>query len=173
MTQGPEQPDPHDETAPISFGKSTDGPPPPPTPQAPPSWGPPPADPSGPQQHGQPYGQQQGQPYGQAPQPGQPYAPYPGFPGGAPYGASPAAPYGVHPMTGIPYSEKSKIVAGLLQILLPLGIGRFYTGDTGIGVAQLLVTIFTCGIGALWPVIDGIIILASDSKDAQGLMLRS
>jgi TM2 domain-containing membrane protein YozV len=65
------------------------------------------------------------------------------------------------------------VVAGLLQILVPFGIGRFYIGDTGIGVAQLLVTIFTCGIGALWPVIDGIIMLASDSKDANGLMLRS
>ncbi|WP_244929159.1 TM2 domain-containing protein [Nocardioides sp. W7] len=136
----------------------------------------------------QPYGSR---PYGEQPPPPPsadqpaysqpPYAPppytqqqpaYPGFPG-MPYGASPAAPYGVHPLTGVPYSEKSKIVAGLLQILLPLGIGRFYLGDTGIGVAQLLVTIFTCGIGALWPVIDGIIILASDSKDSQGLMLRS
>lgn len=174
MTQGPEQPDPQDETAPISFTKP-EAPQAPPTPDAPPSWGPPPAPgtsgqpgpESGPQQS---YGQQS---YGQQP-PGQqqPYAPYAGFPG-APYGASPAAPYGIHPMTGVPYSEKSKIVAGLLQILLPLGIGRFYIGDTGLGVAQLLVTIFTCGIGALWPVIDGIIILASDSKDANGLMLRS
>lgn len=149
-----------------------------PTPQEP--SGDEPTQPYGQQPYGQqPYGQQ---PYGQQPpapptgeQPTyqqQPYQPYAGFPG-APYGASPSAPYGVHPMTGVPYSEKSKIVAGLLQILLPLGIGRFYIGDTGIGVAQLLVTIFTCGIGALWPVIDGIIILASDSKDSQGLMLRS
>ena len=141
----------------------------------------------------QPYGQQlppTHQPYGQAPyqqpptqhttQPHQqapyqqgpvPYG-YPGMPGAFP-GAMPGAPYGVHPTTGIPYSEKSKLVAGLLQILLPLGIGRFYLGDTGIGVAQLLVTIFTCGIGALWPFIDGIILLATDSKDSQGLMLRS
>ena len=56
---------------------------------------------------------------------------------------------------------------------LPLGIGRFYIGDTGIGIAQLLVTIFTCGIGALWPFIDGIIMLVTDSKDAQGRMLRT
>lgn len=149
-----------------------------PTPQEP--SGDEPTQPYGQQPYGQqPYGQQ---PYGQQPpapptgeQPTyqqQPYQPNAGFPG-APYGAAPSAPYGVHPMTGVPYSEKSKIVAGLLQILLPLGIGRFYIGDTGIGVAQLLVTIFTCGIGALWPVIDGIIILASDSKDSQGLMLRS
>ncbi|WP_182523746.1 TM2 domain-containing protein [Nocardioides dongkuii] len=119
----------------------------------------------------QPYGQQP--PYTQPPT--QPYAAgYPGYPGfpGAP-GAVPGAPYGVHPTTGIPYSEKSKLVAGLLQILLPLGIGRFYLGDSGMGVAQLLVTIFTCGVGGLWPFIDGIIILATDSKDSQGLMLRS
>jgi TM2 domain-containing membrane protein YozV len=124
-----------------------------------------------------PYGQPEGSvppppppvaPYG-APQ--QPQAPYGSY--GAPVGAGPGSPYGVHPVTGIPYSDKSKVVAGLLQILVPFGIGRFYIGDTGIGVAQLLVTIFTCGIGALWPVIDGIIMLASDSKDANGLMLRS
>ncbi|CAB4721947.1 unannotated protein [freshwater metagenome] len=79
----------------------------------------------------------------------------------------------MHPTTGVPYSDKSKLVAGLLQILIPLGIGRFYMGDTNKGVAQLLVTILTCGIGALWPFIDGIIILASDSRDSNGYMLRS
>ena len=76
-------------------------------------------------------------------------------------------------MTGIPFSDKSKVVAGLLQIFLPFGIGRFYIGDTKIGVLQLLVAIFTCGIGGLWSLIDGIIILATDSKDAQGYMLRN
>jgi len=70
-------------------------------------------------------------------------------------------------------SDKSKLVAGLLQILLPIGIGRFYTGHTGIGVAQLLVVIFTCGIGSIWPFIDGIITLVSDSTDAEGRVLRS
>ena len=125
-------------------------------------------------------------PYREQPQPGyqQPYQPYeqpyqqPGYgydqPGyGYPQGYYPTAPYGIHPATGIPYSDKSKIVAGLLQVLLPLGIGRMYMGHTGIGVAQLLVTIFTCGIGALWPFVDGIIILVNDTKDADGRMLRS
>jgi TM2 domain-containing membrane protein YozV len=83
------------------------------------------------------------------------------------------APYGLHPVTGIPYSDKSKIVAGLLNILIPIGIGRFYIGDTKLGVLQLVVAIVTCGIGTLWSLIDGIIILATDSKDAQGYMLRS
>jgi TM2 domain-containing membrane protein YozV len=121
---------------------------------------------------------QGGEPYGTPPpppvygQPQHPQQPYPGYPGGPPMGY-PGAPYGVHPVTGIPYSDKSKIVAGLLQILVPFGIGRFYIGDTTIGVVQLLVTVFTCGVGALWPLIDGIIMLATDSKDANGLMLRS
>jgi TM2 domain-containing membrane protein YozV len=94
-------------------------------------------------------------------------------PGPGVYGASAAAPYGIHPMTGIPYSDKSKIVAGLLQILLPFGIGRFYVGDTKIGVIQLIVTIVTCGIGSLWCVVDGIIMLVTDSKDVNGYVLRS
>jgi TM2 domain-containing membrane protein YozV len=78
----------------------------------------------------------------------------------------------VHPVTGVPYSDKQKLIAGLLQILLPFGIGRFYIGDTGTGVAQLLVTIFTCGIGALWPFIDGIIMLTGEPNDSQGRPLR-
>lgn len=85
----------------------------------------------------------------------------------------PGAPYGIDPKTGIPFSDKSKIVAGLLQILIPLGIGRFYAGHTGIGLAQLLVTVFTCGLGAIWPFIDGIIMLVSDSRDGNGRPLRS
>jgi TM2 domain-containing membrane protein YozV len=109
-------------------------------------------------------------PYGQPAPP--PYA-QPGYPAPGAYGVSPATPYGVHPVTGIPYSDKSKLVAGLLQILIPLGIGRFYIGDNKTGVIQLVVTLVTCGIGALWPFIDGIIMLATDSKDANGYMLRS
>lgn len=114
-----------------------------------------------------PYGQGVPPPYGQ-PRP----AGLPGPPPGA-YGVSSTTPYGIHPVTGIPYSDKSKLVAGLLQILLPLGIGRFYIGDNKTGVIQLVVTLVTCGIGALWPFIDGIILLATDSKDANGYMLRS
>ena len=59
----------------------------------------------------------------------------------APTASARTAPYGMHPVTGIPYSDKSKLVAGLLQILLPFGIGRFYIGDTKIGVIQLVVTL--------------------------------
>jgi TM2 domain-containing membrane protein YozV len=158
MTQGPDAPDPHQQ---------------PDDPSVPPPYGAPTPPPSG-QQQPPPYGAPQPPPYG-APQPppyGAPQPPPYGAAPGSPYGASAAAPYGVHPVTGIPYSDKTKLVAGLLQILIPLGIGRFYLGDTKIGVWQLVVTIFTCGIGGLWPFIDGIIILATDSVDAQGRPLR-
>ena len=121
----------------------------------------------GPEQPPPPYGQPTPPPYGQPGQPGWPVPP----PGA--YGVSSTTPYGIHPVTGIPYSDKSKLVAGLLQILIPIGIGRFYIGDTRTGVLQVVVTVLTCGIGALWPFIDGIIMLVTDSKDANGYMLRS
>ncbi len=83
------------------------------------------------------------------------------------------APYGVHPVTGVPYSDRLRLVAGLLQILVPLGIGRIYMGNVGLGVLQMLVTVITCGVGALWPFIDGIVILVGDPKDQHGRPLRS
>jgi TM2 domain-containing membrane protein YozV len=91
--------------------------------------------------------------------------------------ASPAAVtgagFGVDPQSGLAYSSRSKVVAGLLQLLLGgLGIGRFYMGHTGMGIAQALVTVFTCGLGGIWGLVDGIVILASDVRDAQGLPLR-
>jgi TM2 domain-containing membrane protein YozV len=77
-------------------------------------------------------------------------------------------------VTGVPYSDKSKLVAALLQILIPLGIGRMYIGDTKTGVLQLVVTLVTCGLGALWPFIDGILMLVNDNTvDSFGRPLRS
>ena len=70
-------------------------------------------------------------------------------------------------------SDKSKLVAGLLQIFLGIfGAGRFYTGHTGMAIAQIAVSWLTCFIGSLWPVIDGILILVGDKTDAQGRPLR-
>lgn len=86
----------------------------------------------------------------------------------------PRAPYGIDPVTGIPFSDKSKLAAGLLQIFFGgLGIGRFYLGNVGIAIAQILVTWLTFGIGGLWPVIDGIVLLAGSPRDSQGRPLRS
>lgn len=70
--------------------------------------------------------------------------------------------------------QKSKITAGVLGILLGgLGVHRFYLGYTGIGIAQIVVTIFTLGIGSLWGFIEGILILTgSINKDAKGQPLQ-
>jgi TM2 domain-containing membrane protein YozV len=152
MTQPPDSEPPH--------GDPLSGPPPPPgqPPNEQPPYGQQGYDPQGYGQQG--YGQQGYEPQGYDPA------------GYAAPGYNPA-PYGIHPGTGLPYSDKSKLVAGLLQILIPLGIGRMYIGDVRTGVIQLVVTLVTCGIGALWPFIDGILMLVNDSKDAQGRILRS
>jgi TM2 domain-containing membrane protein YozV len=83
---------------------------------------------------------------------------------------TPDAPYGYDP-SGRPLSDKSKVTAGILQILLgTLGIGRFYTGHTGMAIGQLV----TCGGCGIWALIDGIIFLTNnDRTDAQGRVLRS
>lgn len=70
-------------------------------------------------------------------------------------------------------SDKSKVAAGILQILLGgLGIGRFYMGHTKIGVIQLVVTLVTCGVGAIWGIVDGVLILVKGGVDGQGRPLR-
>jgi TM2 domain-containing membrane protein YozV len=123
------------------------------------------------------------QPYGSVPPPPPPpppAAPSPGYAGYTPpgvpaggYGVSSQAPYGLDPRTGIPYSDKQKLVAGLLQILLPFGIGRYYIGDTTTGVWQTVATVLTCGLAHIWTLIDGILMLVhDDTKDAKGYILR-
>jgi TM2 domain-containing membrane protein YozV len=88
-----------------------------------------------------------------------------------PVADDPAAPYGREPITGQPYSDRSKVAAGLLQLLLPVGLGRLYTGHIGIGVAQLVLTLLF-GIGMIWAFIDGIVILAGRPTDRRGRPLR-
>ena len=95
-----------------------------------------------------------------------------GYPGQPPYGGGvPGQPQ--FDQYGRPLSDKSKLVAGLLGILLGgFGAGRFYTGHTSMALAQLGVSIITCGLGALWGVIDGIMILVNGGTDAEGRTLR-
>ena len=83
-----------------------------------------------------------------------------------------------------PTPTRPRSPQGLLQIFVgTFGVGRFYTGHTGLAIGQLVACLvgvwilswFTCGISALvvfWPLIDGIVLLASDSQDAQGRLLR-
>lgn len=83
------------------------------------------------------------------------------------------APWGIEPRTGRPYSDKQKSTAGMLQIFLGIvSAGRFYTGHIGLAFAQLAVTWLTCGVGVLWPTIDGILMMTGNPTDAEGRPLR-
>jgi TM2 domain-containing membrane protein YozV len=81
-------------------------------------------------------------------------------------------PYGY----GADPEAKSKVVAGILGILLGgFGIHRFYLGYTTIGVIQIVVTFVTCGVGALWGLVEGILYLVGASgyrTDSTGRPLR-
>jgi hypothetical protein len=68
------------------------------------------------------------------------------------------------------YSHRYQVVAGVLQLAFPFGIGRFYTGHTGIALAQLLSAFLL--IGVIWSWIDGIMMLANGAYDAEGRKLR-
>ena len=100
-----------------------------------------------------------------------PYYPPPDMPPPGAY-LDPAAPYGRHPLTAEPLSDKSKVAAGLLQLLGLLGvvgIGRIYLGYTGLGVAQLIVGLVTFGLGAvIWGIIDAVLILTDKVRDPAG-----
>lgn len=149
--------------------------------QQPPEQGygyPPQGYPQQPEQQGYGYPQQpEQQGYGY-PQQGQGPQGYPQDPNQQGYGYPQQQPYG-QPAYPPPYYDpeaKSRLVAGLLGILLgSLGIHRFYLGYVGIGIAQILVTLFTFGLGAVWGFIEGIMILVkaqSFATDASGRPLR-
>ncbi|MEE3412156.1 MAG: TM2 domain-containing protein [Treponema sp.] len=68
-------------------------------------------------------------------------------------------------------SRKSRTVAALLAFFLGyLGIHRFYVGKVGTGILQILAT--CCfGLGAVWALIDFVIILCGNFKDSDGFYL--
>jgi hypothetical protein len=79
--------------------------------------------------------------------------------GGAPMMGGPAG------MLGAPGEPKSWMTTLLLAIFVGyLGVHRFYTGHTMLGVVQLV----TCGGFGIWQWIDVIFILMGKYTDAQG-----
>jgi TM2 domain-containing membrane protein YozV len=70
--------------------------------------------------------------------------------------------------------RKSRMTAGLLGLFLgEWGVHRFYLGYTRIGLLQLLATIITLGLGGLWGLLEGVLILAGAlDRDAEGNSLR-
>ncbi len=75
-------------------------------------------------------------------------------------------------------NAKSKIAAGLLGIFLgAFGVHNFYLGYTGKAIAQLLITLLSCGVlsfaSGVWGLIEGSLILTgSITVDGNGNELR-
>lgn len=66
----------------------------------------------------------------------------------------------------------SKVLCGILAIVLPFGIHRFLMGYTGLGIAQIIVFIVTCGISSIWAWIEAIMIFTGSLKMADGRPLQ-
>lgn len=70
---------------------------------------------------------------------------------------------------------KSRTTAGILGLLCGgFGAHSFYLGHTTKGILQIVVSVFTCGIGSLWGGIEGILILVRNQNyltDARGIPL--
>ncbi len=86
--------------------------------------------------------------------------------------------YGVRkvPVAGV--NAKSRLAAGLLGIFTgALGIHNFYLGFTGKAVAQLLMSVLSCGIlsvvSGIWGLVEGIMYLTGKyNTDADGNPLQ-
>lgn len=84
------------------------------------------------------------------------------------------------PLNTIPAGaeQKSKLCAGLLGIFLgAFGVHNFYLGNTGKAVAQLLISVLSCGVLAIaseiWGLVEGIMILTgSIAVDGKGVPLK-
>lgn len=97
-------------------------------------------------------------------------APYPAFMVPPVREAAPLPAFRRQAPEPVVYSDRSRVAAGVLQLLLPFGIGRFYTGHTGIALAQLFSAIFFVGI--VWSIVDGILLLVNGGEDPYGRRLR-
>lgn len=77
------------------------------------------------------------------------------------------------------YVPRNRIAAGILAILIgALGIHNFYLGFTGKALAQLLMTVLSCGllgiVSEIWAIVEGIQILTgSINVDARGVPLAN
>jgi hypothetical protein len=100
-----------------------------------------------------------------------------GYPTGVQNADPQAQAYGAAPQAQA-YEQKSKLTAGLLGIFLgAFGVHNFYLGYTGKAVAQLLISVLSCGFLAvaseIWGIIEGIMILTgSINVDGKGVPLK-
>jgi TM2 domain-containing membrane protein YozV len=98
-----------------------------------------------------------------------PTHPYSSQYSGPAYPLVPGSPYAM-----VPVSPKSRVAAGILNIVIP-GAGRLYLGYHTIGILELLAALaspWCCYLSLAWGIVDGVIILTGGvSHDGQGLLL--
>jgi TM2 domain-containing membrane protein YozV len=62
--------------------------------------------------------------------------------------------------------ESKRSTAGIFALLLGgIGVHKFYLGYTTEGILQILLTIFTCGLGGIVPMIEGIMYLTKSDQE--------
>jgi TM2 domain-containing membrane protein YozV len=60
----------------------------------------------------------------------------------------------------------TKILCGIMGIVLGgFGIHRFILGDVSGGVIRIVITVFTCGLGAIIGFVEGIIYLTKSDPE--------
>lgn len=94
-----------------------------------------------------------------------------------PYASNPYGQQGYQPPYAAQkiYPQKSRIAAALLGILFgTFGVHNFYQGRIGVGVAQLAITVVSCGwlavVSAIWGIVEGVQLLQGKKLvDGHGL----
>ncbi|ATA72691.1 MULTISPECIES: TM2 domain-containing protein [Capnocytophaga] len=62
--------------------------------------------------------------------------------------------------------ENKKVLAGVLALVLgSIGVHKFFLGYTKEGIIQIVLTVVTCGIASLVPLIEGIIYLTKSDEE--------
>lgn len=65
-----------------------------------------------------------------------------------------------------PDVNSKKVLCGIMGIILGgLGVHRFLLGDTAGGLIRIVITVFTCGFGAIIGLIEGIIYLTKSDAE--------
>lgn len=79
--------------------------------------------------------------------------------------SEPQDPQPQQPTGQIPGADK-KLVAGICGILLGgFGVHKFILGYTKEGIIQIVVTLVTCGVGAVIGLIEGILYLVKSDEE--------
>ena len=68
-------------------------------------------------------------------------------------------------------SPQSKLGVLVCHLIFPFGGARLYAGQYAMGFGQIAVTLATCGLGGLWPIIDGFAMLATTPVDRHGRLI--